>query len=366
MKNLIALLSLFLWIPILSMDRETTSTAVDYPKFHEAINEVRFKIHDISPLSRNFHREIADPSSIDEKSDYFNTAFLANYDKVASKLIAEEGFKEVKISVANKHRLHGLWLGRDDARYNVILFAGFYPGRKEGLAPLYKLLPPDCNILMVDARGHGKSEGRFASALYKYGKEEYQDVTAAIDFVSRSCNNDPIFIHGTCIGAFHTAHAMIELNKSHHNYNIKGLIFDSMPTSIISMLSAPRIYIASKVLAKKFDQNTFLQRCLSLCARAALTTILYPLEWIAWPIVKWRDHYQRLIDKVNTIKYPILYIHAEDDTLAPIARVKELATQSKNATTWWITQESDHANHFLKHKHEYQKQMFEFINTTIA
>ena len=95
-----------------------------------------------------------------ESELFFGTQFLTKYDLVAQTLIETENFSEVYFYSLDGIKLHGLLRKKPDAPYSIIFCAGFYPGRKEGLATFIKLVPENINILFFDARGHGSSEGR--------------------------------------------------------------------------------------------------------------------------------------------------------------------------------------------------------------
>ena len=70
----------------------------------------------------------------------------------------------------------------------------------------------DCNILFIDARGHGKSEGSVLKNMWGYGKHEYKDIIAAIKFAHKK-NDVPIILYGVCAGAFNSMHALLKLQK---------------------------------------------------------------------------------------------------------------------------------------------------------
>jgi len=95
-----------------------------------------------------------------QTSQYFNTQFLMKYDKVKETLIADD-FREVTFTSPDGISIKGLYRKKANARMNVVLSAGFYPGRKEGMASFIKLLPDDTNILFLDARGMEKALAPF-------------------------------------------------------------------------------------------------------------------------------------------------------------------------------------------------------------
>lgn len=103
--------------------------------------------------------------------------------------------EEIDLTSRDGLRLHS-WLFRArDAVASVILLHG-HGGNKDTLLPLAHMLHPQFNILMLDLRGHGESEGRRTTIGY----EERLDVHAAVDLlVERGLG--PVGIFGMSMGA---------------------------------------------------------------------------------------------------------------------------------------------------------------------
>ncbi|MBQ9428789.1 MAG: alpha/beta hydrolase [Clostridia bacterium] len=74
------------------------------------------------------------------------------------------------------------------------------PGRMESCLYSYFFAEPyracGCNVLVIDNRAHGLSDGKVSSLGYK----EYKDILAWSDLL-RSLGNRKIILHGICIGA---------------------------------------------------------------------------------------------------------------------------------------------------------------------
>src|SRR5690606_23167770 len=84
--------------------------------------------------------------------DYYKTSFLKQYGRVRTEL-KSQGFREIYFKTPDGLRLNGLFLSRPNATCNVIVCAGWLPGKKEKMATFFALLPDYCNILFFDARG---------------------------------------------------------------------------------------------------------------------------------------------------------------------------------------------------------------------
>ena len=201
----------------------------------------------------------------ESKPDFFNTQFLVHYDKVEQALISpEEGFKQIDFKSADGLNLKGLYKKVEGAPYTIIFAAGFYPGRKEGLATYTKMLKDNPNILLYDARGHGKSDGRLFSNLANYGVEDFNDPIGALRFAQKQNPNGEIKFFGTCAGAFHVARALsvIDCKKE----KVTGFVYDSGYVTMLDIKPVPGMHFREKVIPgllksliyKKFIYTKFL------------------------------------------------------------------------------------------------------------
>ena len=299
---------------------------------------------------------------------FFNTHFLSHYDLVARILIKEEGFEEIFFKSADGIQLNGLFRKIPNAPYSMVFCAGFYPGRKEGLASFIKLIPKNTNILFFDARGHGKSEGRFLTNLHNYGVDEYKDIIGALQFLKKE-TSIPIFIHGICAGAFHAANALSHIDCQ--EYNILGFIFDSGLPSLLTACYVPEKHFKEKIIPGLFlalySNDTKLEVkeryvCKLCCSITSLT--LKMITSFIKPYLEKNHEQINLTHKISNIKCPILYIHAYDDTYAPITSVVSLSENTLQKTCWWVNS-SEHALNHIKHKNDYQRKLDAFLSTSI-
>ena len=303
-----------------------------------------------------------------DNSPLFDTKFLLQYDEVTNHL-KQQGFQEGFFNSPDNHKINYLFLERPTADYTVILCAGWIPGRKEGIATFYALLPQNCNILFFDARGHGKSDGLLLLKTWIYGKHEYKDILGALDFVHAKINK-PIIMYGVCAGAFHAAHALLHLQKQNklEEYDVRGFIFDSGWASLLTVSWSAPVAKANESLArlwgalygKKWKEVlTTLPYRISSYFLNKILVVVHTVGFFAPFAIQEKG--TNLFDKIEHLPMPIFYIHSHDDEYVPIAHAEYLAKKSKNAHTWWIEEPSKHACHCLKYKHAYQEKLHEFL-----
>ena len=94
--------------------------------------------------------------------------------------------------------LNAWWLTREDAEATVLFFGGqgFYLVQSSGYVEAFTELP--VNVLMVDYRGYGKSEGAPSVQALK------DDSQVALDYLQQTQEVDPasVIVHGHSLGTF--------------------------------------------------------------------------------------------------------------------------------------------------------------------
>lgn len=128
-----------------------------------------------------------------------------NRSRITEVSVESDGFK-----------LYGEYFDYGSDRCVIIL-----PGRCESLIYSYYFAEPyekaGFNILVVDTRCHGKSEGKYNTI----GVKESHDVLKWAELVHDKFNNKEVYIHGICIGTSSGIYAMI--NKNCPEY-LRGLV----------------------------------------------------------------------------------------------------------------------------------------------
>jgi len=241
---------------------------------------------------------------------HFNTAVLSNPQKVREHLKADEQqegytYEEVDFHPVNDQSktLKGIFLERPNARATIVCTPGFWPGLKEGLAALVKIMPKDCNLFFIELTNHGESGSHSCCSsaatcltpscclglpspgnclpmpgclgsdcmncsftqvlktigrLKKYGLAEHFDIMGALDYTAQKTNRKPIVLFGWCAGAFLSARTLVKLKELSQEagqdlinaYNIQGLIFDSGFGSLTDMIKGSYHFINKKMLPK--------------------------------------------------------------------------------------------------------------------
>lgn len=98
-------------------------------------------------------------------------------------------------------------------------------GRTEGLRYCYYFAPPywesGYNILTIDQRAHGMSDGKYNTIGY----EEHKDLLAWIHFLEKECHTKEVILHGICIGSAASLYAAVHRDCPQ---TVKGLVAEGM------------------------------------------------------------------------------------------------------------------------------------------
>ena len=145
-------------------------------------------------------------------------------------------YKELKIETKDKVKLHGWFVKanrENPLAYRTILFfhgnAGNIGGRLPNIEVLVKKLK--CNVLIVDYRGYGNSEGKPSEKGLALDAEA--TLFYALDKLRDLVNEQKLYVFGRSLGA-----AVAIRLAQEYSVDIKGLILENAFTSVTDMAGA--------------------------------------------------------------------------------------------------------------------------------
>lgn len=297
---------------------------------------------------------------------FYSTKIIKNQCCVNA-LLKSEGFAAIDFITTDNVTLSCCFQEKERAQYNLIIYMGFIGRIADALPFAAMFADQPCNLLFIEGRNQSW-RWWLGTQILHFGDYGHKDMQAAIEYVHKK-NNKPIFLLGTCTGAFYAANAILDYQATNsiRQYNIQGLIFDSGWSS-----PAKTMPVAMKGIIGTF--------CDKLCGRNGR----YCLENRPWLFgkaialvhtcidtlyagflhyfVKQVDRNKNLLEHIEKNIVPLLFIHSQDDYITPIDQAKELYAKSNNAEAWWIEEKSFHALHYLKFKDLYKQRLVTFIN----
>lgn len=214
----------------------------------------------------------------------------------------------------------------------VICVHGFTGSGKKDFASLAQAYyKKGYNVLLVDNRAHGQSEGKYVG----FGVLDRFDLRNWVKYViNRFGSNVQIFLHGISMGA-----ATVLMASSIMPKNVRGIIADCGFTSVYE--------IFEYVLKRDYHLPKF------------------PIIYLTNIMSKIRAGYG--YKDVNTTAeiarsdIPILFIHGENDEFVPLWMTMKNYSHCKAYKELFIVRESEHAESHYIDKKGYERRILTFI-----
>ena len=214
----------------------------------------------------------------------------------------------------------------------VICVHGFTGSGKKDFASLAQAYYKNgYNVLLVDNRAHGQSEGKYVG----FGVLDRFDLRNWVKYViNRFGSNVQIFLHGISMGA-----ATVLMASSIMPKNVRGIIADCGFTSVYE--------IFEYVLKRDYHLPKF------------------PIIYLTNIMSKIRAGYG--YKDVNTTAeiarsdIPILFIHGENDEFVPLWMTMKNYSHCKAYKELFMVRESEHAESHYIDKKGYERRILTFI-----
>ncbi len=239
-----------------------------------------------------------------------------------------------KIVVENQDglKLHGYYIETDpNANKVVLLLHGYtraFPMSMQ-FAELYT--NKGFNILAIDQRAHGESEGTYTS----YGYYEKYDIDTWIEWIRNNVGmNTTIGLHGISLGGG-TA-----LEYLHINQFVKFVIADCPYSDLAELI---RYQIRYRYKAPNFIFYYTIGFLIKLYAQFRLSDV-------------------RPIAAVAKSELPILFIHGNRDRFIPTYMSKNLyEAKQKGLKRLWIAENAGHSDAYQRNRTQYEAEVSTFL-----
>jgi dipeptidyl aminopeptidase/acylaminoacyl peptidase len=252
---------------------------------------------------------------------------------VSSRTPADLGwaYEPVTLRTADGLAISGWFIPRDDQPGNrpVIIVLHGYPYDKANVLGVTPFLHRHYDLLLIDFRYFGKSEGQVTTL----GHQEWQDVLAAVDY-ARGRGATSIGVWGFSLGG---AVALLTLP---HTESIAAVAADSAFSDLGAMV---------------MDYYRFLP--LADRALAGLTELLARLFLGIAPS---EVSPERAIAGTTT---PILLIHSSSDSTIPVSHYHRLSRALANnaGADFWLLDRAAHGMSYASNQHDYETRVLGFF-----
>ena len=238
-------------------------------------------------------------------------------------------YEDLEITSYDKLKLHAYFYRSEGSNEYVIFFHGYRRTARRSFSGLtMDLLKAKKNVILVDQRAHGESEGHTTT----FGKKEQYDVVAWVNYVKQKFGDDvKITISGVSMGA-------------------TAILFaaDKIDEKVKIIADSPYISIKEVVIStiKKLKMKPVL---------------IYPIMALASLLF---CHMTLKYDARKTIansKNKILIIHGEKDTVVPYQMNEEVCLNNNDHAKFALFPEVGHGLPYLNETEKYLKIFFEFM-----
>ena len=226
--------------------------------------------------------------------------------------------EEVWIDAAEGVRVHGIYAAAENAFADLLFFHGNAGNLYDRLDNVTLLVAIGFNVLIMDYRGYGKSEGEPSEAAL------YEDGLAAYRYLVDEKGADParLVLFGRSLGST----VAIELGSQH-------------PAGVVIAESA---FTSARELARRHY--------------GLLATVL----------LRAMTHQFDSISKAPNLKAPVLYIHGDRDNIVPVEMGRRLYEASPEPKDWYPIRGAGHNDTLLVGGDEYFQRLTEFVRTHVA
>ena len=289
-------------------------------------------------LKRTLIRNKADVERTKKMSGTDWVKYIPEIKKKKEWLIKQE-HNDVYIKSDDNLKLHGILFPKENSKKIVICLHGYSSnaGISDYTAISRFYLDKGFNILMIDARAHGASEGKYIG----FGCLDRNDLMNWIKYVIELFGDDcEILLHGTSMGGATVLMASgLDLPT-----NVKGIVSDCAFTSPAEVFS--------DVLKSMYHIPPF--PIINIASKMTKRLAGYSLDQC------------NAAEEVKKAKVPILLIHGDNDTFVPCSMSERIYENCVSPKAIFIVKGAGHAESYYKEQQEYEKKVDDFIKRYLS
>lgn len=240
--------------------------------------------------------------------------------------------EELVIKSKEGYNLKGYYLNCDvPSNKVIILLHGYLVGHYRSCQYINFFIKEGFNIFLVDQRGHGNSEGTYAT----YGRYECEDLDLWVSYIRKKIGEACfVGVHGHSMGAA-TGLMYSVLGRNKINFIISESGYSNVVDVIKGKLNKYKIpffpfYNLTNYKIKKICGFSLGEVC--------------PM------------------DMVRKSEIPIMFIHGDEDELIPCCMSMEMYEIKKGIKSLCIIPNAKHNTCYATNKEKYEKEVKNFLN----
>jgi uncharacterized protein len=220
--------------------------------------------------------------------------------------------------------LAGWWVPKPDAKQTVILLHTLGGNRADLLDFAESIWKAGFNLVMVDLRSHGMSDGKY----FTYGFDEWKDIMAAIDIVNAKQPNQTFAILGVSAGGTVAISAAVRDERIRKVVTI-GTFADLGETIEAQTKWLPEFW-RKRVIGRSEELARF---------QVAETSAK---QWI------------------SQVKIPVMIAHGTQDSYIPLSNAEQLFAAAKDPKVLYKIADANHDS--MLRANDLQREVIRFLN----
>lgn len=269
------------------------------------------------------------------EDELLKTPYGKYYENIcwADAYLKDHNAQEVTVSSYDRLKLSGTWLPADNPKGTIILAHGYRSCKLVEFSMVLDFYRShSLNLLLIDQRAHGKSQGQ----LITFGVKESRDLETWVHWHNEKIGEYPLILSGLSMGAS----TVLYLADKNLPKNVKGIIADCGFTS------------PWEIISSVFRRVTHLPAVPSLwvadiCARVFGGFSLREMD-------------TRKILPNN--KIPLLIIHGTADDFVPCDMSRQAYAVCAGDKDLFLVEGAEHGLSFLVDTERYKEKVVAFLN----
>ena len=252
--------------------------------------------------------------------------------KRGTELWNNSDIEEICIKSHDGLSLYGYYRRHKNAKRAILMVHGY---RMQGLPTFAAVLPEydknDCDMMIIDHRGAGKSTGKYIT----FGITEHEDVARWVKVLCEKQPDIPVYLDGISMGAS----TVLALSNFDLPKNFAGIIADSGYTT-------PKEIIRHVISSYIPGPSAPLLGLISMMFRLIIKRRLSDLD---------------CRECLRNSKYPILFIHGKKDRFVPYTMCEENFAACISPKKMFYSENAEHGMSFMEDRDALVKMITEFF-----
>ncbi len=256
--------------------------------------------------------------------------------RLGDQFLKDHNTQDVCIKSDDGLMLHGVYVPAENPKGTILLAHGYRSNKLVDFGLVFDFYhDKGMNILVVDQRAHGKSEGKYIT----FGVKESRDMKSWIHFHNANFGMFPIILSGLSMGAS----TMLYLADENLPENVKGIIADCGFTS------------PKEIIAAVYRRVIHLPAAPSLWAADLFARIFAGFSL-------WEKDTAKTL---KNSKLPVLMVHGTDDAFVPCDMTRRGYAACTGKKKLLLVEGADHGVSFLVDRSRYTQMVTDFLRENV-